>query len=208
MPASVIQNNKARDAARVFYVSWAPTERGADKAGPRNCASALKAQLEPVGMDQAGRTISKVIDSAPGALTAGVKLTAGVPLTTGGDAELTDFVALMTAEYATLNKASPDDGGTGELAFALKELQQAGEAAGPLAIWTAAIDASSKGQRANWTIAGRRFGEIDGCHALTTDNALRTSPAKALEKDVSAVVDHLLGFSTCPLCAGRFRSGG
>jgi hypothetical protein len=198
MPASVIQNNKARDA-RLFYLSWVPTETGADKTGPRKCAEALKTQLGPMGTDQLGSRV-KVIDSAPGARTA------GTPLTIGGDAELTDFVALLTAEYAMLNQAAPKDGGTGEFAFVLKEVVQAGGFGGPLMIWTAAIDASSTAQRANWTIAGQRFGDIDCCHALTPDNTLRTGD-KTLAKDVSRAVDHLMGFSTCPQCARAFRAG-
>ncbi len=201
MPATVLREGKARDAPRVFYLSWVPTEKGADKTGPRHCASALKAQLEPIGIDQDGREVKQVIDSAPGEQQAGVRLTIG------GDSEMTDFVALMTAEYAIVNKAAPDAGGTGELALALKEVLQAGEQDSDLAIWTAVIDATSKAQRSVWTIAGRRFGEVRCCHTLTPDNALRTSPAKQLEKDVSAVVDHLLGFVTCPLCTRKRPNG-
>jgi hypothetical protein len=191
MPASVIQNNKARDA-RLFYLSWVPTETGADKTGPRKCAEALKAQLGPIGG-------IKVIDSAPGARAAGTQLTFG------GDGEFTDFVALLTAEYAMQNKSAPETGGTGEFAVALNEVLQAGGFGGPLMIWTAAIDASSSAQRANWMIAGQRFGDIDCCHALTPDNSLRTGGT--LAKDVSKAVDHLMGYSTCPQCARAFRAG-
>ncbi len=198
MPASLIRNHKARDA-RLFYLSWVPTETGVDKMGPRRCAEELKKILGPMGTDQLGAKV-RLIDSAPGARTAGTQLTIV------GDTELTDFVALLTAEYAMLNHDAPEKGGTGEFAFVLKEVLQAGGFGGPLMIWTAAIDASSGAQRANWTIAGQRFGDIDCCHALTPDNTLRTGD-KTLAKDVSKAVDHLMGFVTCPRCAVRFPSG-
>lgn len=197
MGTKVQRQGKLREAARVFYLSWVPTERGADKAGPRNTASALLARLRAVDWDQQGRTVKQVIDSAPGEQVAGARLTIG------GDSDLTDFVALMTAEYASVNKVAPAGGGTGELAQAMQEVIDAGEAESELAIWTAVIDATSEGQRSLWTIAGRRFGEVRCCHALTSKPSLRTSPSKALEKDVSDAVDHLLGVSTCPLCAPK-----
>ncbi|HEV7914549.1 MAG TPA: hypothetical protein VGP22_12350 [Albitalea sp.] len=201
MPAKILENNKVFGGAqhagpRNFYLSWVPTVRGADRKGPPRCADVFAVKLEAIASDRSGRPIGIVVASSSG------QQQAGTTVVGWGDVDWTDFVALITSEYAIANKNDPAAGRSGDFAEALALLEQAGADEQARALWAAVIEEC---EWRSFRVANRVLGEMQVCHALSaSDNAeiIATSPVKTLERHVASAIGQLLAHDPqhCPHC--------
>jgi hypothetical protein len=188
MPAKILESNKVAGGAdagpRNIFLSWVPTVHGADRKGPKRCADAFLAKLKPVPRDSLGRKLT-VVASQPEQQQAGTR-------TVGwGDFDCTDFVALVTSEYAAAS----------DFAQAVAAMDCNGKS---LALWTAIIEACP------WrlfSVGGERvLGELPLRHPLLPDpkdEVIATAPPIRLDRHMGSVVGQLLGHDPgqCPHCA-------
>jgi hypothetical protein len=195
MPAKILEAHKvvggAEGGPRNFFLSWTPTVRGPDKRGPERCANTFLVKMEPIQHDRLGRRLT-VVASSPQQQQAGVRTVSW------GDFDCTDFVALVTSEYALANGAR-SAAATGDFAQALAAVEKNGNS---LALWTAIIEPC---EWRVFSIAGRVLGELPLRHPLVPDpkvEIIATSPPDRLGRHVNEAISQLLGHDPvqCPHC--------
>jgi hypothetical protein len=174
---------------RNVYVSWVITERGPIK--PTRCVEVLMAKLR-VLTDRNRRPFGQVRDSTPGRNRAGdvTPTPRGVPaaeaesIVPGHDALWTDFIAVVTSEYALANRGRPHEPGAGEFAQALDTLDAARDPAARV-LWVAVVENLPW---RNLMIAGQCLGDIEMCHILTNGTFVqaKSGNGKPTEQDCLA----------------------
>lgn len=193
MAASILQSNKVIGGAeqagpRSFYVSWVEASKSGDQKAPVKCSDLFKEQLQALAEDGMGRPIEQVVASAPG------QQVAGTPVVAGGDCDWTDFVALVSSQYAISNKL-PD----GEFAQVLRLLDEAGEeGASERAAWWTLIEPS------HWElfrIGGYKLDQVVCCHPLNEAKSIDSTSAGRV-RDISRAVGTMVTHdpATCPCC--------
>jgi hypothetical protein len=187
----LVEGGMKNAGPRNVYLSWVTRQRGAIDAA--RCVEVLATKLE-VLVDQSRRPFGKVRDSNPGRNPAGgvtptpdpapaaaaaaaaappaAPAADGETVVPGRDALWTDFIAVMTSEYAIANRAGPGEPGAGEFAQALATLAEARDPTAR-ALWLAVVE---NVPWRNLVIARRLLGDLKECHVLKNGQAVQARP--------------------------------